>query len=682
MNLSLLIPLVAFVAYAVLMLIVVRQRSRSKVNQAFALYLLVMTIWSFSSFMLHANFGIGSPYAWSVFTTISGIANTVVFFYFTQEFLSLTRRQGWVYISVGVYLLFVIVTLMGYSILEASVLDGDVFITFGPGMALGAFNSYFFYGFAIFDLFREYKDAKDERYRNRIRYPLIGASIVLLGASTNFTPLAKFPIDIAANLVNALLITYAIVRHELLDLSLVVRKGLAYTALTAILAFTYLVPILIFDLLVQGATSGITLPVILFSILVAVVMAVSIQPLHAATKNWVDRLFFREQYDAYWMVQELGHQIAATLDLHELTSILLHRVAETLHVTAVGLLLKERPSNEFYPAATQGFDHRMKDLRWRADHPVSCWLAQEGSVLTWSQLEMVPQLRALWGQERKELDQLAGELLVPLRVKNDLVGILVVGPRQSQEAYNDVDKRLLATLASQVAVAVENARLYDQAQQEIIERKRAEDRIKASLSEKEILLKEVYHRVKNNLQVISSLLDLQSDYTKNQKLHEILQESQYRIQSMALIHEHLYQSEDLSRVDFAEYVQNLVASLIHSYETGAAISRLNINVGDVFLDIDVAIPCGLIINELVSNSLKHAFPAGRPGEICIDVDLDAADQMTLIVRDSGVGLPKELDLDKAESLGLELVSMLTEKLKGNIELDRNGGTAFKITFNK
>ncbi len=143
---------------------------------------------------------------------------------------------------------------------------------------------------------------------------------------------------------------------------------------------------------------------------------------------------------------------------------------------------------------------------------------------------------------------------------------------------------------------------------EVTERKRAEDQIRASLNEKEILLQEVHHRVKNNMQIISSLFNLQSGHIKDKQAFEIFKSSQNRVRSMALIHERFYQSDDMARVDFAEYAQNLTSHLFSSHGINPGAIKLNVNIKDVFLDIKTAIPCGLIINELVSNYLKHAFP--------------------------------------------------------------------------
>ncbi len=215
---------------------------------------------------------------------------------------------------------------------------------------------------------------------------------------------------------------------------------------------------------------------------------------------------------------------------------------------------------------------------------------------------------------------------------------------------------------------------------DITDRKWVEDQIHASLEEKEVLLKEIHHRVKNNLQVISSLLKLQAGYIKDDRILEVFQESQNRVRAMALIHEKLYQSEDLAKTDFAEYIHSLATDLFRSYSVNSRVIKLNLNVEDVRLSIDTAIPCGLIINELISNSLKYAFSAGQAGEINISLSSEAGDRYTLIVQDNGSGFPTNLNFRNTKSLGLQLVCSLIKQLHGTIDLERDRGVAFKITF--
>jgi len=217
---------------------------------------------------------------------------------------------------------------------------------------------------------------------------------------------------------------------------------------------------------------------------------------------------------------------------------------------------------------------------------------------------------------------------------------------------------------------------------EIVEHQRAKEQITASLKEKETLLKEIHHRVKNNLQIISSLFNLQARKLKSGQALEIIKDSQSRVKSMALVHEKLYQSKDLTRIDFAEYVRSLTTHLLRIYRVGPATITLKLNIKDVLLDINAAIPCGLIINELVSNSLKHAFPDGREGEIQIALHPITENQIELIVSDDGIGFPKDRDFRNTDSLGLQLVCILVDQLGGTIELDRSEGTTFTIKATK
>lgn len=215
---------------------------------------------------------------------------------------------------------------------------------------------------------------------------------------------------------------------------------------------------------------------------------------------------------------------------------------------------------------------------------------------------------------------------------------------------------------------------------DISDLKEAEDKLKTSLKEKEVLLKEIHHRVKNNLQVISSLLKLQSGYINDQQTLALFGDSQNRVKAMALIHEKLYQSSDLAKIPVFEYIHQLADNLVNSYALKANNIKLKICIDNLFLDVDTAIPCGLIINELLSNSLKYAFPNNKTGQIDIEFKLMESEKLSLKISDNGVGLPENFQLEETESLGLQLVSNLTEQLGGNLTIDTSNGTSFQIMF--
>ena len=218
---------------------------------------------------------------------------------------------------------------------------------------------------------------------------------------------------------------------------------------------------------------------------------------------------------------------------------------------------------------------------------------------------------------------------------------------------------------------------------DVTERRNTEAQIIKSLKEKETLLKEIHHRVKNNLTVISSLLNLQSHYIKDKDDLIMFKESQSRAKSMALIHQKIYSSTDLKRINFGEYITTLSKEIFRSYVHSSNVIKLNLDVEDIMLDTDLAIPLGLILNELLTNSLKYAFPPNTIDNGNILVSLLRTDNgYTLRVADDGIGFPDDVNLDSTDSLGLQLITTLTKQIEGNIKLDQSMGTSFKIDFNE
>lgn len=240
------------------------------------------------------------------------------------------------------------------------------------------------------------------------------------------------------------------------------------------------------------------------------------------------------------------------------------------------------------------------------------------------------------------------------------------------------DKRYLST---------KTIPLYDQdliilTVQDITERITADKQIQSSLKEKEILLREIHHRVKNNLQTISSLLDLQAESIKDPAALGAFRSSQSRIRSMALIHERLYKSKDLSRIKAQEYLINLIDYLEATYDSQAGNIKLKTNVQNIMLNIDTAIPCGLIVNELVSNSMKYAFPGKQAGTIEVSLLVSSNNIISLCVKDDGIGIPADITIENSASLGLQLVHLLAKQIYGTLKTERKNGTRVEIMFPK
>lgn len=256
--------------------------------------------------------------------------------------------------------------------------------------------------------------------------------------------------------------------------------------------------------------------------------------------------------------------------------------------------------------------------------------------------------------------------IIPLIVQNQVMGFIIL-LSWDQKEFSVSQVEILESLGREVGAA--------------ISRIKTEDKIKRSLKEKEILLKEIHHRVKNNMQIISSMLSLQSSYLKDKDAIHALKECQGRIMSMAMIHENLYQSDTLTGIKFADYINRLTKDLFHTYNIDSERIKINIDADEIILDIDTAIPCGLIINEVVTNSIKHAFPDDAEGEIYIQMQQNP-EGYNLSLKDNGIGLPENLNINNTTTLGLLLVNSLVRQLEGILEVKRNQGTIFLISFKK
>jgi two-component sensor histidine kinase len=249
-------------------------------------------------------------------------------------------------------------------------------------------------------------------------------------------------------------------------------------------------------------------------------------------------------------------------------------------------------------------------------------------------------------------------LCVPLLKQADLIGLLYLENHQTPYAFTPTRVALLELLASQAALALESA----------------------SLEEKDALLKEVHHRVKNNLQLISSLLNLQAARITDPGVAELFSDSRNRVRSIALVHENLYRAGDFSMIPMAGHIESLCADLSRAYDSVSQRMELTTQVSDLRLDMNQAITCGLIINELVSNALKHGFPDGRAGRVRVELRPLGGRRHVLRVSDNGIGLPRDLDFSRVNTLGLQLVHDLAAQLRGELSVSREPETTFTITF--
>ena len=256
----------------------------------------------------------------------------------------------------------------------------------------------------------------------------------------------------------------------------------------------------------------------------------------------------------------------------------------------------------------------------------------------------------------------------PMTAGEKVLGVITIQDFEKENAFTQSQLELLTTVGSQAAIALENSYLYSE--------------VTKQLREKEILLQEVHHRVKNNLQVMSSLIKLQARYIKDEKMLDLMKETGGRLQSMAIVHTKLYNSGNYEFINFGEYVKNLIESFQNTYGYKLRNIKFETDINDIIINIDTAIPGGLIINELISNSIKYAFPGDAAGTIAISLHRVDGGKLNLVVKDNGTGVDDGIDLSKADSLGIQLVTLLTRQMNGTLDIksSKGNGTSFDITF--
>jgi PAS domain S-box-containing protein len=391
----------------------------------------------------------------------------------------------------------------------------------------------------------------------------------------------------------------------------------------------------------------------------------------------------RQQFEQEQLVESIARRVRQSLELAE---ILNTTVAELQHILAVDRvmvyqLLPDGGGKVIAEAVADGCSHILDRV-----------FAREVFSPENYQHYFAGQICAI--SERNERDvtpclvnfiteiEVRAELVAPIVQLNQLWGLLIAHQCDRTRDWQEWEINLFQQLANQLAIAIQQSLLYQQVQSELNERKQAEENLTNSLKEKEILLKEIHHRVKNNLCVVASLLELQSNTVADSQLAKMLAESQHRLYSMALIHEKLYRSKNLRQINLGEYIEDLVTNLFHSYNINDNRIQLQVFAEPILLNIETATPCGLIVNELVSNTLKHAFPNGTSGTVSVECYQTGDREIHLFVKDNGTGFPKNLDFRKTGSMGFQVICTLTDQLDGTIELSREIGTVFHLKFNE
>jgi putative nucleotidyltransferase with HDIG domain len=447
-------PILGAIIFGALELIVAQSKPPTRLKRIFQIYLFAMFLWSISAFMTLS--GLVEVLVWFRIMTIAPILMTIAIFYFVQTLFGLRRK--WTIIVFAYGALLILLSLFTPALIKEATLEaGKLNYEFGPLLFFVAIPGYGLNFFNLAELAKGYSRTNDLNQRNRLRYLILALLITILATLVNFTEWGKYPIDIAANTITALLIAYVILRHQLLDIRVVVRLGLLYSITTAILGLIYFLAITLTLSIVEAYSGG---RIFLLSVIVAILTAVVISPLRASAQSWIDRLFYRERYDGSLMLQRLSQATASLLDLEKIAKTVLSDLTETLHIGHTAIFIKQVADNSYHLLAEQGIS-KIPPMAFNSDHPIVRWMVRENRILSRNVLDISPGFRAMWKKELDYLNDFPAELFIPLNTKGELIGFFIVGPKRSTQAYTPDDEVTLSTLANQMAVIFENARLYE-----------------------------------------------------------------------------------------------------------------------------------------------------------------------------------------------------------------------------
>ncbi len=461
-SVTTLIPIFATLLYGGIFTLVVLSKPLSKIRRIFSGYLLAMFIWSFSGFMSLS--GLTGAQPWFNIFGAAAVAHSLAIFYFVQTLFS--HRHKWTSYIFWYGLIAIIMALIPELVFQSVALDesGTLHYEFSPLIIFVAIPGYFLLFYSLFELVRHARLTSSEVERNRLRYLIIGLSISISVTFINFTELGKYPIDIAANGITAIFIAYAILRHQLLDIRVVLRLGLLYSITTSLLSiFYYLVISLLLNLYYRTLEGDVysSKETFILSIFVAFMTAVVLSPIRNYVQTWIDRIFYRERYNTNLMLQRLSQTVASLLDLTKISSLILDEVTKTLHIGHGAIYSRYHQHEDYRVIANLGINQPTSP-RFKTDHPIVQWLVENNQVLTKENLFIEPTFKSMWGTEREDLEGYGVELFIPLTAKGKLVGFITVGPKLSAQPYSQDDKLALSTLANQTAVAIENAMLYEE----------------------------------------------------------------------------------------------------------------------------------------------------------------------------------------------------------------------------
>ena len=474
LTFRMIVPLVAVIAYTLLLVLVATSKPKTALRNRFRLYLISMLVWSVAAFIVLQDFG--NTLFWFRLMTSSALASMISLYYFTESAITKKIRIASLVYIYGLAAI-LINQFTNCVTPSAEIINGELIYIFNPQVAIVAGPSYLIMLYCIVLLRQNSRKAREETQISRYSLFAVAIIIILLGGSLNFSDLGKYPLDIIANIIAAIIITYAILKHQLLDINVVIRKSLLYAIPTALIGVVYF---LFISLALQIFSNSANGNLFVVSLIVSVFAALLVQPFRDLIQRFIDKYFFRERYNSLHMFQRVSRVSSSVIDIGELTRMILNEITNAMHIQKAALFLKNNNQQKLSIASQIGTQISPR-TSIANENPLINWLRINDVTVTRQELETDTRFRALWEEERNLINQLGSEVFIPLNTKGELVGMLALGPKLSEQAYTKSDTQLLLSLAHQTAVAVQNAQLYSTAQQELAQRRATEKRLQLQL---------------------------------------------------------------------------------------------------------------------------------------------------------------------------------------------------------
>lgn len=642
-TLPLVVAILAVLSYIFLLQLVLRRSAVGALRRAFVVFLVCMTVWTLGSLL--ARLDPSHAREWIIFAQVgNSLGLPLATFNFVRRFTGRERARWWSVVGVVGLIAALIAMMQGTIDSTAVTREGLIELTYLPTMnVLGAYWILFI-GMSAGDLAIAYRQATDDVRRNRLRYPLIAIGLIFLGAMTNGLPaLRRLPVDVTANLFSAILLTYAILRYRLLDVELVVRVGLSFASVVLILAASYTASLVI--LLLAGPNWPIVLLVL--SSAGTYLLLRFVPGLQQSAQLWMDRLLFPQRYDAQALLAEMGSASQQLRPISELATLVLERLRGYLNIRYGSFLIPGAEGGKFYPIATTGDPPGVKDLTFRADHPLILYLQETQQGLEANQIPGLPQFKGMWSSEQKQLEALHCDYFQPVLRNDRPIGLFALGPKAGRKIYSLADQRLLETLSAQLAVVMENASLYEAAQRHLRELQQAYEELRELDRLKDEFVQNVSHELRTPLTFVKGYIEMLLDGVLGPQLPkeqmEALRVVQQRTDAVIhLVNDILsFQNADREHIDrepisVLKVVQTAVGAARVAAERRGLTIQLASEPGQHLVFGDER-RLGQVFDNLLGNAIKFGA-TGKTIEVRVRSDNG---WVTVEVEDHGIGIPED-----------------------------------------